>query len=78
MHQIKIEWSPFPEELLISLTLAMIDRIPCIEKKIAVVNEIKRLESVGESIIEHVFAVFTITKKEDNWSIHFTKLEKLR
>ena len=39
--------------------------------------EIGRLESVGESIIEHLFVVCSITN-EKNWSLVFNDLENLR
>ena len=43
----------------------------------AIAIEIARLESVGESIVEHVYVVYSITNPI-NWKLHFNDLENLR
>ena len=43
----------------------------------AIAIEIGRLESVGESIMEHMYVVYAVTNP-NNWSLHFNDLENLR
>jgi hypothetical protein len=39
--------------------------------------EISRLESIGESIMEHFFVVYAITNQR-NYHLHFNDIENLR
>jgi hypothetical protein len=55
------------------MTLALTDEMPSKDKNEAISIEIGRLESVGESIMEHLYIVYAITKKI-NWDLHFNKL----
>jgi hypothetical protein len=59
------------------MVLALSDRIPSKIYGEAIGIEIARLESVGESIMEHIFVVYAITNPI-NWSLHFSDLEDLR
>jgi hypothetical protein len=56
------------------MALALTDKMP---KNEAIANEIKRLESVGESLMEHVYIVYAITK-QTNWNLHYKQIETLR
>ena len=51
----KIERENFLDELLISLVLAFTDQMPSKPYPEAIAIEISQLESVGESIMEHVY-----------------------
>ena len=77
MHQIQIEWAPFSDELLTSLVLALSDRLPSNNYGEAIATEISRLESIGESIMEHVYVVYAITNTPQ-YGLHFNDLENLR
>lgn len=77
MHQIQIEWAPFSDELLTSLVLALSDRLPSNNYGEAIATEISRLESIGESIMEHVYVVYAITNPPQ-YGLHFNDLENLR
>jgi hypothetical protein len=59
------------------VVLALSDRLPSKVYGEAVAIEIGRLESVGESIMEHIYIVFAITS-QINWGLHFNDLENLR
>ena len=59
------------------MVLALSDRMPSKTYGEAIAIEIARLESVGESIVEHVYVVYSITNPI-NWKLHFNDLENLR
>jgi hypothetical protein len=59
------------------VVLALSDRIPSKVYGEAIAIEIGRLESVGESIMEHVYIV-NATTNPINWGLHFNDLENLR
>lgn len=77
LHQIQVEWSPFSDEFLISLVLALSDKIPSKIYGEAIAVEINRLESVGESIMEHAYIVSSVTNPA-HLGLHFNDLENLR
>jgi hypothetical protein len=77
LHQVQVEWAPFSEELLISLVLALSDKMPSKAYGEAIATEIGRLESIGESIIEHIYVVYAITNPL-HLGLHFNDLENLR
>lgn len=77
LHQIQIEWAPFSDELLISMVLALSDKLPSKAYGEAIITEIGRLETIGESIMEHLYVVYAITYPA-NLSLHFNDLENLR
>jgi hypothetical protein len=77
LHQIQVEWSAFSDEVLISLVLALSDKIPNKTYGEAIATEIGRLESVGESIMEHYYIVSSITNPL-HLGLHFNDLENLR
>ncbi len=77
LHQIQVEWSPFSDEFLISLVLALSDKIPSKIYGEAIAVEINRLESVGESIMEHAYIVSSVTNPT-HLGLHFNDLENLR
>jgi hypothetical protein len=59
------------------LVLALSDRLPSNNYGEAIATEISRLESIGESIMEHVYVVYAITNPV-NLGLHFNDLENLR
>jgi len=77
LHQNQIEWAPFSDELLISMVLALSDKLPSKAYGEAIITEIGRLETVGESLMEQVYVVYAITNPV-NLGLHFNDLENLR
>jgi hypothetical protein len=59
------------------MVLALSDRLPSRVYGEAIAIEIGRLETVGESIIEHLYVVYAISNPI-NWNLHFKDLENLR
>ena len=60
-----------------AVVLALSDRMPSKNYGEAIAIEIGRLESVGESLMEHIQIIYSITTKI-NWNLHFNDLENLR
>ncbi len=59
------------------MVLALSERLPSNQKVEAIAIEIGRLESVGESIMEHIFVFFEITYPH-NWMIPIHEIVDLR
>jgi hypothetical protein len=70
----RIYWTPFSDELLISIVLALSDKMPAKIYGEAIAIEIGRLESLGETIIEHFFVIYTITN-QSMLNHHFIDIE---
>jgi len=60
--------------LVISLTLALLNHIP---NDLPILIELKRLEAVGEAIIEHLFLLELITN-DQNWGFSYPDIENRR
>jgi hypothetical protein len=64
LKNISLDWTKYSEELIITVTLALFETVPTLLEenfKVNLICEIKRLELIGETLIEFLFMIFTIT-----------------
>lgn len=66
----------FPDELVISMTLALSEKMPKITSSVEN-SEIKRLEILGEALIEHLYLVNSITHPS-KWNLAYNDIENAR
>ncbi len=69
LHHLQLNWTVHSEQLFTSLTLALLECMPSMDEQNAngINVEIKRLELIGEALIEKIFIVYTITDPDNHY-----------